>query len=180
MKNLVHRLSDPRDPAYPFSNTYICSNCNERLTINDTECKICDLYIESIYELKSKKKLGIKLFNTKDEKHPGFNNFLKSGKFFVQGKVENFNNKILKNLFFSNPQDVIAKIRKTGFKNIAGFHTRNVPHKAHEWIHKYALKNCDALMIQPLIGQFKKNEYHEKIIVQSNKVLVDKIYRNKK
>ena len=45
MKNLVHRLSDPRDPSYPFSNTYICSNCNERLTINDTECKICDRYI---------------------------------------------------------------------------------------------------------------------------------------
>ena len=48
MKNLVHRLSDPRDPAYPFSNTYICSNCNERLTINDTECKICDLYIHGM------------------------------------------------------------------------------------------------------------------------------------
>ena len=45
MKNLVHTLYDPRDPSYPFSNTYICSNCNERLTINDTECKICDLYI---------------------------------------------------------------------------------------------------------------------------------------
>jgi len=39
------------------------------------------LYIESIYKLKSKKKLGVKLFNTKDEKHPGFNNFLQSRKF---------------------------------------------------------------------------------------------------
>ena len=150
------------------------------LNIFFNDIKICDLYIESIYELKSKKKLGVKLFNTKDEKHPGFNNFLQSGKFFVQGKVENFNNKILKKLFFSDPQEVISRIKKAGFKNIAGFHTRNVPHKAHEWIHRYALKKCEALMIQPLIGQFKKNEFHEKVIVQSNEELVNKIYRNKK
>jgi len=83
-------------------------------------------------------------------------------------------------LFFSDPQEVLSRIKKAGFKNIAGFHTRNVPHKAHEWIHRYALKICEALMIQPLIGQFKKNEYHEKVIVQSNKKLVNEIYRNKK
>ena len=150
------------------------------LNIFFNNIKICDLYIESIYKLKSKKKLGAKLFNTKDEKHPGFNNFLHSGKFFVQGKIDNFNNKILKKLFFSDPQKVISRIKKAGFKNIAGFHTRNVPHKAHEWIHRYALKICEALMIQPLIGQFKKNEYHEKVIVQSNKKLVNEIYRNRK
>ena len=120
------------------------------------------------------------MFNTKDEKHPGFNNFLQSKKFFVQGKIENFNNKILKKMFFSVPQEVFSRIKKAGFKNVAGFHTRNVPHKAHEWIHRYALKICEALMIQPLIGQFKKNEYHEKVIVQSNKKLVNEIYRNKK
>ena len=39
-------------------------------------------------------------------------------------------------------------------KTLVGFHTRNVPHKAHEWIHKYGLKKCKHLMIQPLIGQY--------------------------
>ncbi len=45
MKNLVHRLADPRDPSYPFTDTYICSNCNERLSINDDKCNVCELYI---------------------------------------------------------------------------------------------------------------------------------------
>lgn len=45
MKNYVHRLSDPRDPAYPFSDTYICSKCNERLSLDSTSCDICNLYI---------------------------------------------------------------------------------------------------------------------------------------
>ena len=45
MKNYVHRLSDPRDPAYPFSDTFICSNCNERLSLESKSCDICNLYI---------------------------------------------------------------------------------------------------------------------------------------
>ena len=45
MANYVHRLSDPRDPAYPFSDTYICSKCNERLSLDATTCDICNLYI---------------------------------------------------------------------------------------------------------------------------------------
>ena len=45
MINYVHRLSDPRDPAYPFSDTYVCSKCNERLSLDDSSCDICNLYI---------------------------------------------------------------------------------------------------------------------------------------
>ena len=48
MKNLVHRLADPRDPSYPFTDTYICSNCNERLKINDSKCNVCQLYIHGM------------------------------------------------------------------------------------------------------------------------------------
>ena len=45
MKNYVHRLSDPRDPAYPFTDNFICSNCNERLSLDSISCDICNLYI---------------------------------------------------------------------------------------------------------------------------------------
>ena len=142
--------------------------------------KICDVNINSIYQLSNKEKLGAKLFGTKDKNHPGLNNFLKSKKFFVEGKIENFNNNILRKLFFSNPKKVLLKIKKAGFKTVAGFHTRNAPHKGHEWIHNYGLKICDALMIQPLIGQFRKNEYSERAIVETNKKLIKGLYKNKK
>ena len=45
MSNYVHRLSDPRDPAYPFSDTFVCSKCNERLLLDAITCDICNLYI---------------------------------------------------------------------------------------------------------------------------------------
>ena len=53
MKNLVHRLADPRDPSYPFTDTYICSNCNERLKINDSKCNVCQLYIHGMVKKSS-------------------------------------------------------------------------------------------------------------------------------
>ena len=53
MKNLVHRLADPRDPSYPFTDTYICSNCNERLNINDTKCNVCQLHIHGMVKKSS-------------------------------------------------------------------------------------------------------------------------------
>ena len=42
MPKFAHKLSDPRDPGYPFSNTFVCSNCNERIYINDLTCQTCD------------------------------------------------------------------------------------------------------------------------------------------
>ena len=60
-----------------------------------------------------------------------------------------------------------------------GFHTRNVPHRAHEWIHQYGLKKCNGLFIHPLIGQYKKKEYKEKAIIKGNLKLIKSIYKNK-
>ena len=53
MINLVHRLADPRDPSYPFTDTYICSNCNERLNINDTKCNVCQSHIDGMLKKSS-------------------------------------------------------------------------------------------------------------------------------
>ena len=85
----------------------------------------------------------------------------------------------MKNLNFTYPAKIKSIFFKSKLKTFVGFHTRNVPHRAHEWIHNFALKKCDGLFIHPLIGQFKKNEYKEKIIIQSNLKLINDIYKNK-
>ena len=120
--------------------------------------KVCDLKIKSFYTL-NKIRVGESLFKTKNKKHPGLTRFLNSGDYFIQCKIENFNHKIMKNLNFTYPSKIKSIFFKSKLKTIVGFHTRNVPHRAHEWIHNFALKKCDGLFIHPLIGQFKKNEY---------------------
>ena len=140
--------------------------------------KICDLKIKSFYKL-NKIEIGEILFRTKDVNHPGFRQFLNSGDYFIQCKIENFNYQIMKSLDFTYPLKLKSIISKYGFKTVAGFHTRNVPHRAHEWIHTHGLKKCDGLLIQPIIGQFKKKEYKAKSIIQGNLKLVNQIYKIK-
>ena len=70
MQNLVHRLSDPRDPSYPFSDTYICSKCNERLQVDDTHCTVCNLGIHGMVKpiiTKKRTKKANEQLNEQDE-----------------------------------------------------------------------------------------------------------------
>ena len=61
-------------------------------------------------------------------------------------------------------------------KLLAGFHTRNVPHAAHQWAHRLMLEKYDDLLIQPLLGQYKRNEYLDNTIIKTNKKVL-KIYK---
>jgi len=140
--------------------------------------KVCNLAVKTFYKL-NKQYIGKKIFGTSDKKHPGFFQFLKSDEYFIHCKIINFNQKIMKNLNFTFPKKTKLIFLKNKLKTIVGFHTRNVPHRAHEWIHNFALKKCEGLFIHPLIGQFKKKEYKEKIIIKSHLKLIKEAYKNK-
>ena len=71
------------------------------------------------------------------------------------------------------------RIKKNKISTLASFHTRNVPHKAHEWIHNFLFKKFGALLIQPLIGQYKKGEYSDDLIIKTNKLALKKFNSNK-
>ena len=139
---------------------------------------VCNLKIKSFFKV-NKYKFGKKIFNTNDKKHPGLKEFLKSGEYFLDCSITNFNKKIMKNINYTYPENFKNRILKSGLKTIAAFHTRNVPHRGHEWIHAHGLEKCDGLLIQPIIGQFKKGEFKEKIIIKTNKKLIKEIYKNK-
>ena len=62
---------------------------------------------------------------------------------------------------------------------LSSFHTRNVPHNAHQWIHNFLFKKFGALLIQPLIGQYKKGEYSDALILKTNKLAAKFFNSNK-
>ena len=140
--------------------------------------KVCVLKIKSYFKV-NKKIIGEKIFNTDSKKHSGYNEFINGGDYFINCSISKFNNKIMKKINYSKPLDIKLLFFKRKIKKITGFHTRNAPHKAHEWIHSYGLKKCGSLLIHPLIGQFKKGEYKEDIVIKSNNKIVKEVYKNK-
>ena len=130
-------------------------------------------------ELIGKINKGIFPFKTNDKKHPGFKHFLNTNEYFIHAKIFDFNKKIMKKINFTNPNYIKNIILKKKIKTIAGFHTRNVPHKGHEWIHSFGLSKCDSLLVQPMIGQFRKNEYKDKFILKTNQYLINNVYKRK-
>ncbi len=150
----------------------------KKIQINYGQTKVCVLKINSFY-IVDKKKIGKKIFNTSNLNHPGFKYFVETGNYNIDCEIKNFNKVILKKINFSDPNKFKNIIRKRKLKTIVGFHTRNAPHRAHEWIHSFGLQNCEGLLIQPMIGQYKRNEYKSSYIINSNKKLVEKIYKKK-
>ena len=181
--NIVNYYKTKKLKFFPFpvyfdvnKKVYKKIKTKKKINLIYKSIKVCEFYIKSFYKI-DKKKFAKKIFKTDSKNHPGLKHFLNSGEYFLNGKINKFNNKILKNINFTKPKTIKNKIKKKNFKSIAGFHTRNVPHTGHEWIHRYGLKQCESLLIQPMIGQFKKFEYKDKHIINTNKILVNKIYK---
>lgn len=131
-------------------------------------------YLLNIYNVKfyslNKKKICHKIYGDKYLSHPFAKRFIKENYKFISFDYQKIVSKNLKHKYFVSPLKFKKKIDIDNFSKLAGFHTRNVPHKAHQWIHNFLLKKFKALLIQPLIGQYKKGEYSDELIYKTNRL----------
>lgn len=119
-----------------------------------------------------------RIFGTNDMNHPGVAYFHRSGDVFIGGPT-----KLTKRVHFDyseyelTPSDTKAYFKNNGWTMVAGFQTRNVPHRAHEYLQKAALEHVDGLFIQPLIGWKKKGDFTPEAVLTGYKALIDHYYK---
>ena len=65
---------------------------------------------------------------------------------------------------------------------VVGFHTRNVIHRAHEFIQLSSLEKgkCDGIFIHPVIGMKKTGDYHSSFIIKSYEIMQKEYYPDNK
>ncbi len=125
----------------------------------------------------STKKIGRKIYGKKFENHPYFKIFSKDNYIFLNFNIKKkFKHKTEPDNFVS-PSKFKKKIKY--IKYLSSFHSRNVPHAAHQWIHKKLLIKYGGLLIHPLIGQYQKGEYKDSIIMETN-IKASKFLKNNK
>ena len=140
-------------------------------------------YLMNIYNVKfynlNKKKISQKIYGANYLKHPYFERFIHENYKFMYFDYQKINKINLQDKYFLSPLSFKKKLRKKNISTLSSFHTRNVPHKAHQWIHNFLFKKFGALLIQPLIGQYKKGEYSDALILKTNKI-ASKIFNSNK
>ena len=118
-----------------------------------------------------------KLFGCDDAAHPGVALFIEMKDMFVGGPVtmtKRANLEVSRD--YMSPQETKLIFSKRNWRSIAGFHTRSVPHRAHEWLHRFALEMCDGLLIHPMLGRKKIGDYSHSAITRGYRALIGEFY----
>lgn len=135
-----------------------------------------ELIPESVYTC-DKETIAKHIYGTSERKHPGVNRFYDSGDWFIGGKttlLKRVEHELSK--YELTPTESKKKFEDLGWKTIVGFQTRNVPHRAHEYLQRVALEHVDGLFIQPLVGQKKEGDYTPEAVIKGYQALVNGFY----
>jgi sulfate adenylyltransferase len=132
--------------------------------------------IDSVYRYNEKKTCQ-HLFGTTDEDHPGVQTLQSKEPFFIGGPIKAFTDAVPRNGAHDlSPKETRVLFKKLDWDTVVGFQTRNVPHRAHEYLQKSALEHVDGLLIQPKIGEKKRGDYRNDAILEGYKSLIESYY----
>ena len=117
------------------------------------------------------------LFGTTDDDHPGVRAIRAKAPVFVGGSIKAFADAVdRENRYDLSPRETRVLFRRRGWETVVGFQTRNVPHRAHEYLQKSALEHVDGLLVQPKIGEKKPGDYSDAAILAGYETLLERYY----
>lgn len=118
-----------------------------------------------------------RLFGTDDADHPGVDLVRTKAPFLVGGDVRVFDDVTTGHRAHAlTPSETRVLFEHNGWETVAGFQTRNVPHRAHEYLQKATLEHVDGLLIHPKIGEKKSGDYTDDAIIEAYHTLVEQYY----
>lgn len=116
------------------------------------------------------------VFKTTDLTHPDVKKLNAAGDIALAGKIN------LIERFSSpgelTPQETREEFEKRGWETITAFQTRNPPHVAHEYIQRCALELVDGLLIHPVVGELKADDFPPEALLESYGHMVENYYPN--
>lgn len=132
--------------------------------------------IEDVYRF-DREEYAEKVYGTTDKKHPGVKKLYSLKRYFLGGRIQLLGepeNKFREYTF--RPADTRELFKEKGWKTVAGFQTRNIPHRGHEFLQETALKSVDGIYINPLTGTKKPGDFRDETIIQTYDRLVKNHY----
>jgi sulfate adenylyltransferase len=100
------------------------------------------------------------VYGTSDTGHPGVARVLSSPYRAISGAIRAVVSPLGGPVgrYALTPAETRAAFAERGWSTVVGFQTRNPVHRAHEYLMKCALENCDGLLLHPLVGPTKEGD----------------------
>ena len=144
----------------------------DRVTLTHRGTTVGHLAVESVYTC-DQERVAEQIFGTTERAHPGVRHFMDSGSWFVGGPVtltERVPDELSPHEL--TPETTKATFAERGWQTVVGFQTRNVPHRAHEYLLRVALEIADGLFVQPLLGRKKIGDFTPEAILTGYRTLI--------
>jgi sulfate adenylyltransferase len=136
--------------------------------------KAGDIEVASVFRL-DLAATAERLFGTRDPAHPGARAWQRAGGWFVGGPVTMAaGGPAVPEWPEPTPAEMRALFASRGWRSVVAFNTRNIPHRAHEYLHRQALEMADALLIHPIVGPRKRGDYTTEAILTSYRAYIDR------
>jgi sulfate adenylyltransferase len=139
---------------------------------DETGDDIALLEISDIYSF-PKEKWTEKVYGTKDRSHPGVDRLFNMHEKLFAGDIWLIQKPKFKfEKYNLDPEQTRKIINQKNWRTVAGFQTRNIPHRAHEYLQKVALSLTDGLLIHPIIGWKKDGDFNPELIIKTYEILI--------
>ncbi len=145
--------------------------------------------IEEIYEPDKKKEAELcfkgngpdseKFWDVALEEHPGVQQVMNSGKYYVGGPIKALSEKDFVQKYgehYMHPSVSRQIFEDRGWSTVAAFQTRNPIHRSHEFLTKIAQEVLDGVFIHALVGKLKPGDIPGEVRMKCYKALIDNYY----
>lgn len=115
-------------------------------------------------------------FGTESREHPGVAQLHSLSRTMVAGDITLIAPATRANPRYEmSPAQLRLIFTHKGWSRVVGFHTRNVAHRAHEYIQLKALErtHSDGLLISPVIGKRKSGDFLAETVLDGYQALID-------
>lgn len=116
-----------------------------------------------------------KMYGTDSLDHPGVRMVYEMGPVLLAGQVDLIKGRKSETRAYElTPKQLRRLFDERGWAKVLGFHTRNVPHRGHEFIQLKAIEeaHCDGLLVHPVVGKKKPGDFKPEFIINSYEKMI--------
>ena len=124
-----------------------------------------------------------KMYGTDCRDHPGVRMVYEMQPILLAGQLDLVKGRRSETRAYElTPKQLRRLFEDRSWTKIIGFHTRNVPHRGHEYMQLKAMEeeNCDGIFVHPVVGKKKPGDYKPKFIINSYEKMIEHFYPKEK